>query len=91
MSGRPCPAAFKVTVAGADGVLPGLELVAVHGDAHRAAGFAPFCAGLLEDFVSSPSASAWRLDLLRTGNNHHAYIRSTLRPRISIGPPRADR
>src|SRR3954468_16222985 len=41
--------ALEVTVAGADRVLPRPQLVAVHRDAHRAAGFAPFGAGGLED------------------------------------------
>ena len=41
--------AFKITVAGADGILPGFNLVAIHGDAHAAARFAPFGAGFLED------------------------------------------
>ena len=44
---------FEVAVAGADGVLAGLELIAVHGDAHRAAGFAPLGAGVAEDVVET--------------------------------------
>ncbi len=64
-------AAFKVAVAGADGVLPRFELVAVHGDAHRAAGFAPLCAGFLENPVEAFGFSLF-LDILRTGHDHHA-------------------
>ena len=42
-------AALEVAVAGADRVLARLQLVAVHRDAHRAAGLAPLGAGRLED------------------------------------------
>src|SRR5579884_2980524 len=42
---------FKVAIAGGDAVFAGLELIAVHGDAHRAAGFAPVCAGFAEHAI----------------------------------------
>ena len=48
---------LEVAIARRDGELAGLELIAVHRDAHRAAGLAPLGARLLED-ASSPSASA---------------------------------
>src|SRR5947199_7926878 len=41
--------AFEVAVAGGGAAFAFGELVAVHGDAHAAAGFAPFKAGLAED------------------------------------------
>src|SRR4051794_14573611 len=44
-------ATLEVAVAGADGVLAGAELVAVHRDAHGAAGLAPLGAGCSEDLV----------------------------------------
>src|SRR5690349_2349465 len=49
---RPLPP-LEVPVAGADRVLPGLELVAVHRDAHGAAGLAPVGAGLAEHAVQA--------------------------------------
>src|SRR5437867_4128049 len=42
-------AAFEVAIAGGDPVLAGLQLIAVHGDAHRASGFAIVAAGVPED------------------------------------------
>src|SRR5271157_2849332 len=52
--GQEGPAAFalpslEVAVRGADAVLAGLELVAVHGNAHRTARLAPLRSGRLED------------------------------------------
>src|SRR5664279_634838 len=44
---------LEVAVRGADAVLAGLELIAVHGDAHRAARFAPLGAGRAEDLVEA--------------------------------------
>src|ERR1700690_2419522 len=61
-------ASFEVAVRGADAVLPGLELVAVHGDAHRAARLAPLGAGRLEDFVEA-FALGLLLDLLAAGDD----------------------
>src|SRR6185436_15137586 len=46
----PLPA-LEVAVRGRHAVLAGLELVAVHRQAHGAAGLAPLAAGLLEDRV----------------------------------------
>src|SRR4051812_48057143 len=45
--------ALEVAVRRADRVLAGGELIAVHRDAHRAAGFAPLCAGGPEDLVET--------------------------------------
>src|SRR6188768_263212 len=46
-------ATLEVAVGGADRVLAGRELIAVHGDAHRAAGFTPFGACVGEDAVEA--------------------------------------
>src|SRR4029079_9531779 len=46
-------APLEVPVRGADRVLAGRELVAVHRDAHRAAGLAPLGAGGPEDLVQA--------------------------------------
>src|ERR1035437_576060 len=64
-------APLEVAVRGADAVLAGLELVAVHGDAHRAAGLAPLRAGRREDRVEA-LALGLSLDLLRSGDDEHA-------------------
>src|SRR5262249_20196188 len=60
-------AALEVAVAGADGVLAGLEAVAVHRDTHRAAGVAPLGAGVAEHAVE---ALALGLALDRLGARH---------------------
>src|ERR1700675_3728271 len=44
-------AALEIPVGGRGAALAGLELVGIHGEAHRAAGLAPFEAGLEEYFV----------------------------------------
>src|SRR3989304_3604746 len=49
-------AALEVAVARRDGVLAGAELVAVHRDAHRAAGLAPLGPGGAEDLVEPLAA-----------------------------------
>src|SRR6185295_6872036 len=61
--------ALEVAVRGAHGVLPWRQLVAVHGDAHRAAGLAPVAARRAEDVVE---ALALRLALhfVRAGHHH---------------------
>src|SRR4051812_12189861 len=64
-------AALEVAVARAHGVLAGPELVAVHRDAHRAAGLAPLGARRAEDLVE-PFALGLRLHLLRAWDDHHA-------------------
>src|SRR5690242_1588318 len=46
-------AALEVAVRRADRVLAGRQLVAVHRDAHRAAGLPPFGAGRAEDLVET--------------------------------------
>src|SRR3954462_1300611 len=45
--------AFEVAVAGAGAALAGFELVGVHGQAHAAAGFAPFEPGFFEDAIEA--------------------------------------
>src|SRR5664279_5686786 len=44
---------LEVAVRGADAVLAGLELIAVHGDAHRTTGLAPLGSGRGEDSVEA--------------------------------------
>ena len=63
-------AALEVPVRGADRVLAGRQLVAVHRDAHRAAGLAPLGAGRPEDRVE-PLALGLALHLVRAGHDHH--------------------
>ena len=74
--------AFEVAVAGADGILARLKLVAVHGDAHAAAGLAPFGAGFREDLVQT-FGFGLALDACRAGHNQHAHaVGCTWRPCI---------
>src|SRR5436190_18147086 len=63
-------AAFEVPVRGADRVLARRELVAVHRDAHRAAGLAPLRPGRLEDLAET-LALGLALHLVRAGHDHH--------------------
>ena len=63
---RPSKLRFDVLIA----YWPG-ELVAVHGDAHRAAGLAPLGAGGPEDLVQA-LALGLRLHLLGARDDHHA-------------------
>src|ERR1041384_4818138 len=60
-------ATLAVAVAGRDGVLAGLEAIAVHRDAHRAARVAPLGAGVAEHAVE---ALALGLALDRLGARH---------------------
>jgi hypothetical protein len=46
-----CPGIFKITIAGANGILPGHQFITVHGDAHNAPRIAPLGASLPEDMV----------------------------------------
>src|SRR6058998_1540254 len=64
---------LEVAVAGADGVLPRAELVAVHGDAHRAAGLAPLPARLAE-YAVEPLRLRLSLHLLRAGHDEQPYV-----------------
>src|SRR5436305_1345134 len=64
-------AALEVAVAGAHRVLARAELVAVHRDAHRAAGLAPLGARRAKDLVQA-LALGLRLHLLRARDDHHA-------------------
>ena len=56
---------------------PGCKLVAVHGDAHRAARLAPFAAGGAEN-LGQPFGVACAFHLLRAGHHHHAHVRAHL-------------
>jgi hypothetical protein len=64
--------AFKVTVAGAGASLARFESVGIHGQAHRATGFAPFKTSCFEDLVK---ALALRLffDQARAGHDHGQF------------------
>src|ERR1044071_662644 len=64
-------AALEVAVAGADGVLAGLEAIAVHRDAHRAAGLAPLGTGV-EEHAVEPLALGLALDGARAGHDEGA-------------------
>ena len=66
--------AFKVAVAGADRILAGLDFVAVHGNAHAAASFPPFCAGFAEDAVQAFGFSLV-FDLLRARHDQRTNTR----------------
>src|SRR3569623_1763453 len=57
---------LEVAVAGADRVLTGPQLIAVHGDAHRAAGLAPLGARLKKHTVQ-PLGLGLLLHALRAG------------------------
>src|SRR5207245_6469243 len=70
-------AAFEVAVAGADGVLPGLELIAVHGDAHRAARLAPLRARVAEDAIE-PFRLRLALHPHGAWNHQHAHVAGAL-------------
>src|SRR5687767_8886308 len=63
-------AALEVPVRGADRVLARGQLIAVHRDAHRAAGLAPLGAGRLEDRVET-LALGLPLHLVGSGDDHH--------------------
>ena len=70
-------ASFEVTIAGGDAVLAGRKLIAVHRDAHGAAGLAPFAAGGGEDFGQA-FGDGLALHVLRPGDHHHANVRTDL-------------
>src|SRR4051794_17119781 len=63
-------ATLEVAIARADDVLARRALVAVHGDAHAAAGFAPLGACRAEDLVEA-FALRLGLHLLRPRHHHH--------------------
>src|ERR1035437_4458120 len=64
-------APLEVAVRGADAVLAGLQLIAVHGNAHRAAGLAPLGAGRAEDLIEALALSLL-LNLLRSWDHEHS-------------------
>src|SRR5439155_24763891 len=66
-------AADEVAVAGRGAHLATLELVVVHAEAHRAAGFAPLKAGLLEDLVQALGLGGLG-HLLGAGHDQRAYV-----------------
>src|SRR5216117_784072 len=63
-------AALEVAVRRADRVLPGRELVAVHRNAHRAAGLTPLGTGGPEDLVQALPLGL-TLHLVGAGDDHH--------------------
>src|SRR5450432_1919196 len=63
-------APLEVAVAGADGVLPAPHQVAVHPEAHGAAGFAPLRAGIEEHPVKALGLGL-ALDVLGAGDHQH--------------------
>ena len=68
---RAALAALEVTVAGRSAHLAVLELIRVHGEAERAACFAPFGTGFLEDLVET-ELFGFHLDL--HGARHHPHL-----------------
>src|SRR5260221_5577548 len=65
-------AALEVAIAGADRILAGGDGVAVHPQAHRAAGLAPIRPGRLEN-VGVARGFGFALDLLRTRHDEQAH------------------
>src|SRR6056297_3242134 len=63
--------ALKVAVGGTDRGLPGPDLVAVHGNTHRATRLAPFRTRRGEDMVKALGLGL-ALDLLGTRHDQHA-------------------
>ena len=74
---RAALATLEVTVAGACAHLAALELVRVHGEAERAACFAPFGTGFLENLVET-ECFGFHLDLHGARNNPHLDGRGDL-------------
>src|SRR5262249_7640498 len=68
----PALTTLEVSVARAHGVLSRLDLIAVHGDAHRAAGFTPLGARFAEDAVG-PFCLRLTLDGLRPGYDERSH------------------
>ncbi len=73
-------ASLEVSVARADRVLAGAEVVAVHRDAHRTAGLACHSAPAALTMASSPSTSARRFTCSDPGNDEHLHGRRDLAP-----------
>ena len=69
--GRPALAPLEIAVRGRGAALARAELIRVHAEAHRAAGLAPFEAGLLEDPVE-PLGLGLRLHQARARHDHGA-------------------
>src|SRR5436190_15282697 len=63
---------LEVAIAGAHRAFPRRELVAVHGDAHRATCFAPFGARFLENTVE-PFGFCLTLHVPRSRNDEHPH------------------
>ncbi len=66
--------AFEVAVTGGDAVFAGAELIAIHGDAHGAAGFAVIAAGGAEDFGQA-FGNSLALHFHGAGHHHDADVR----------------
>src|SRR5262249_12303635 len=62
--------AFEISIAGADRYFARRNGVAVHRDAHAATGFAPLCAGFLENAVE---AFGFGLPLHFVGTRHNEH------------------
>src|ERR1019366_3249211 len=75
---------FEIAIAGGNAVLAGRKLIAVHGDAHGAAGLAPFATGGAED-LGQPLGDGLALDFLRPGHHHHADFIAHLAPLEQAG------
>ena len=85
-------AAFEIAVARADAVLAVVDEVAVHAEAHRAAGFAPFGAGI-DEHLREARALGFALDLLRARHDERPHARAPpcVRATRSRPPRRSDR
>src|SRR5271154_5539344 len=65
-------AAFEIAIAGADGILPGRDGIAVHPQTHRAAGLTPIRARGLE-YVGVSGGLGVALDLLRARYDEQSH------------------
>src|SRR5450756_1515304 len=61
--------AFEISIGRRSAALSGRELVVIHAETHRAAGFAPLKAGFLE-YLVQPFAFRLRLHQSGTGYDH---------------------
>src|SRR5690242_9162675 len=70
-------ASFKVAIARRYAVLTRLQFVAIHGDAHTAAGLTPVAPGGAEN-LRQAFADCLTLDVLRSGHHQHPHLRISL-------------
>src|ERR1700678_2602264 len=80
----PALASFEVTIAGRGTALAGSENIGVHSQAHGAARFAPVKTSRPEHLVQ-PLFFRLPLHLLRTRNDHRAYMRMNVVPADYLG------